>query len=78
MRHEKLRSEALSLVWSNYFKGLEQYINGHMKVRRKMIHAKVSLVTDDSGKKTVRLILLGLVNHSAYGMAAERIFSTEL
>lgn len=43
-----------------------------------MIKAKDPLVMDNSEKETVRLILLGLINYFTYGMAAERMFSTEI
>lgn len=43
VKHEKLRTEARLLVYKNDVKGLHQYINGHMKVRRKMIRVEVPL-----------------------------------
>lgn len=57
--------------------GLDQYINGHQKIRCKMIQCKVPNVTVGNERETVRLILMGLVDHPTYGTLATNMFSTD-
>lgn len=57
-RHAKLRMESERLVRSKERRGIDQYINGLRKVRRKMIQCNVPNVTDIDEKATVRMILM--------------------
>lgn len=73
-----MRHEARRLVCINETKRIYKYINGNMKVRRKLIQAEDPLVPTEDEKETLDLILLGLNNHNIYGMEVDHMFATDL
>lgn len=78
VRHEKLQQEARPLVRVSDQKILDKYINGLLRVRRKMRRCAMPKITQNDEKETFKFILLGLLNHQTYGQATENTFSGDL